>query len=142
MARVLLLAALLALAAPVQAGPHCTLRTLKGDYQIQLLHLVRSGAGHRQASVKGRVSFDGVGAASFDLVMREVDEFGGITSTPVSGLGSYSVDADCRGRISPPGCMPPGCTPADITLVQRGRLFLFGDPEPAGEIRTGFGVEE
>lgn len=140
MARLLFCCAtLLALADPAQAGPACTLRSLTGDYQIQLLELTwrASGAGQVFFSAKGRLSFDGSGGVSFDIVVREVDEFGATTSGPLTGPGTYTVAADCRAQITNPG----GST-ADVVIVQRGRMFLFGDPETAGEVRTGFGVEE
>lgn len=127
-------ATLVALAPSLQAAAPCTPRSLNGAYRFQDLWVnwKPSGAGQSTFSSKGRLTFDGSGGVLFDIVAREIDEFGTHTVFTISGLGTYSVDPDCRGRI-----IPPGGTGADVFLALGGKVFFLGEPAGANEMRSG-----
>lgn len=137
-------ASVLCFVPPASGEDGCNIHRVRGNYVYRDLWVnwQSTGAGQETHSAIVLFSFDGKGTFSFAGTARKVDQNGTLTTTSLTGSGTYVVNPDCTMTIAIPGADGGGLS----TLVALdGRIFLAtGVPDglQGNENMLGIGVQQ
>ena len=139
------------LALPIEALADCDNTTLNGSYLFQDLWVnaqapncqftppstINCDAVPGTNTVKGIATFDGAGGAVFNLQVRHIDR-GGLTTSTISGPGTYAVTPDCSVTMT----LPTG--ESSLFLAGPSGNFFY-ETDPIGGLHPnenflGFGI--